>query len=134
MSTVPPEQPQAGSSTAIGDTESNRNVVQVIYLLQALSFAFGVTGLVAVIVCYVKRDDMRGTWLGTHVSWQLRTFWWGLLWTLVGFALMVVVVGVFVLCANAIWVIYRIAKGWLRLNDRRPMDIDPANQSAADRP
>jgi uncharacterized membrane protein len=78
-----------------------------------------------VIVNYVKRGDARGTWLESHFAWQIRTFWFALLWAvivaLVSIPLAVVVVGIatwvvgmFVL---GVWAVYRIARGWLRLNN-----------------
>ena len=113
-------------------------VVHVVYALHALSlvigafgaatiigmFVFGWPSLVAVIINYVKRDEARGTWLESHFTWQIRTFWFALLWTvlvaLVSAVLLVVLVGVatwFIgLFALGIWAIYRIARGWLALN------------------
>jgi uncharacterized membrane protein len=91
------------------------------------AFLFGWPSIIAVIVNYVKRGDARGTWLESHFTWQIRTFWFALAWAtliflvglpltllLVGFAIWAV--GLFIL---GIWAIYRIARGWLRLNDRR---------------
>jgi uncharacterized membrane protein len=96
----------------------------VIYALQAASFVVGLTFLVAVIINYIKRDDVRGTWLESHFRWQIRTFWFCLLWGLVGALLSAVVIGVFILLANVIWVIYRIAKGWINVADNKPMYAD----------
>lgn len=93
----------------------------IIYALQAASFIVGLTFLVAVIINYIKRDDVRGTWLESHFRWQIRTFWFCLLWGLLGAFLSAVVIGYFILLANAIWVIYRIAKGWLNVADNKPM-------------
>ena len=98
---------------------SLRNIATAVYALQAAGFLFGITWLVAVIVDYVKRDDARGSWLESHFSWQIRTFWWGLLWGVIGGVLLLVLVGYLVLVANALWIIYRIVKGWLRLAERR---------------
>ncbi|CAN5465854.1 membrane protein [soil metagenome] len=111
-----------GEATAVGATERNRNLTTAVYAMQACSFVLGITALVGVIINYVKLDDVRGTWLESHFSWQIRTFWWALLWTIVGFLTLIVFVGFFVLTANAIWVIYRIVKGWLRLNEQRAVD------------
>jgi len=104
-----------------GKTSSARSITMVIYALQAASFFVGLTFLVAVVVNYIKRDDVRGTWLESHFRWQIRTFWYCLLWGLVGALLSAVVIGFFILVANAIWVIYRIAKGWINLADNKPM-------------
>jgi len=91
------------------------------------AFIFGWPSIIAVIINYVKRNDARGTWLESHFTWQIRTFWFALLWAcivfitgallaivLVGFAIWIV--GLFVL---GCWAIYRILSGWLRLRDRR---------------
>jgi uncharacterized membrane protein len=55
-------------------------IATVVYALQAAGFLFGITWIIAAIVDYVKRDDAAGTWLESHFRWQIRTFWWGLLW------------------------------------------------------
>jgi len=96
-----------------------KTVATVVYALQAFGFFVGITWIVAVIIDYVKKDDAAGTWLASHYSWQIRTFWWGLLWGVIGGILVFVVVGFFVLAADAIWIIYRIVKGWLRLSENR---------------
>jgi uncharacterized membrane protein len=96
-----------------------RNVATAVYALQAAGFLFGITWIVAVIIDYVKRDDAAGTWVESHFRWQIRTFWWGLLWGVIGGILFIVIIGWFVLMADAIWIIYRIVKGWLRLAERR---------------
>jgi len=93
----------------------------VVYALQALSFLWGVTALIGVVISYVKRDDAVGTVYESHFNWQIRTFWWGLIWTAVGIALAIFVVGVFVLFAVWVWMIYRVIKGWLKLNEGKPV-------------
>jgi uncharacterized membrane protein len=118
-------------------------VVHVVYALHTVSlaigafsaasvigaFLFGWPSIIAVILSYVKRGEARGTWLESHFSWQIGTFWWALLWSVVvglvsGLLLIVLVgfatwfVGLFLL---GIWAVYRIARGWLRLNARRPV-------------
>jgi uncharacterized membrane protein len=98
---------------------SLKNIATAVYALQAAGFLFGITWLIAIIVDYVKRDDARGSWLESHFRWQIRTFWWGLLWGVIGGVLLLVLVGYLVLVANAVWIIYRIVKGWLRLAERR---------------
>ena len=98
---------------------SLRNIATAVYALQAAGFLFGITWIVAVIIDYVKRDDAAGTWLESHFRWQIRTFWWGLLWGVIGGILLLVLIGYLVLAANAVWIIYRIVKGWLRLSERR---------------
>lgn len=102
-------------------TRSAKNVTTIIYALYAASFLVGITSIVAIVMNYVKRDDMRGTLFESHFRWQIRTFWFGLLWGVIGLLSMFIMVGFFVLFANAIWIIYRIVKGWLNLNDNKPM-------------
>jgi uncharacterized membrane protein len=91
------------------------------------AFLFGWPSIIAVIINYVKRDDARGTWLESHITWQIRTFWFALLWALVigavGALLAIVLVGFAIwivgFFALGLWAIYRIARGWMALRDRR---------------
>ena len=91
------------------------------------SFIFGWPSIIAVIINYVKRADARGTWLESHFAWQITTFWIAMgLAILVGISgalLAIVIIGFAVWAVGffliGIWAIYRIAKGWLKLNDRR---------------
>ena len=121
--------------------ESLFNWTQLIYALHAFSLLIGIittasvvfaflTGwpsLIAVILNYVKRSDVRGTWLESHFRWQIRTFWYGLLWVaLCGiFIVMTLGIGILIvwlpLIIVAVWFIYRVARGWLALRERRPM-------------
>lgn len=120
-------------------------VTHVVYALHALSlvvgafgaasiigsFIFGWPSIIAVIINYVKRSEARGTWLESHFTWQIRTFWYALLWAVIVFAVSVPlaiiliglgtwVVGMFAL---GIWAIYRIARGWLALKDDKPLPL-----------
>lgn len=113
-------------STSVPDddkTASARTITNVVYALQAISFLVGFTFIVAVVINYVKRSDVRGTWLESHFRWQIRTFWFGLLWLLIGTVTVYILVGYVVLVINATWIIYRIARGWLRVSDRREMYV-----------
>ncbi|HYS14114.1 MAG TPA: hypothetical protein VEN28_12445 [Burkholderiaceae bacterium] len=120
-------------------------VAHVVYALHTLSlvigalgaatiigaFLFGWPSIIAVIINYVKRSEANGTWLESHFRWQIRTFWFALLWAVivgvVSAVLAVFVIGlatwIIGIIALGIWAIYRIARGWLRLNDGKPMDI-----------
>ena len=75
----------------------------------------------------VNRGEARGTWLESHFRWQIRTFWFGLLWVVLCWLFVFATFGVGILIAwlplgiVGLWLIYRIVKGWLRLVDRRPM-------------
>jgi uncharacterized membrane protein len=115
------------------------SVAHLVYALHTLAIVIGIVGaatviasfvgslpsIVAVILNYVKRGDARGTWVDSHYRWQIRTFWFALLWALIGWALVITVIGAVVgvplLIALTVWLIYRIGRGWLRLRDQRPM-------------
>ena len=126
--------------------EAPRNLVQIthgVYALHALglaigafgaasvlgSFLFGWPSIIAVIINYVKRSDVRGTWLESHFTWQIRTFWLALLWAVivavVSLPLAFILVGIGTWVAGmlvlGVWAIYRIARGWLRLKDHQSM-------------
>ena len=110
------------STTALrAPSDSERTLTTVIYALYAASFFVGITAIVAIIMNYVKRDDVRGTYLESHFRWQIRTFWFALLWAVIGGLLSAVLIGIPILIATGIWVIYRIVKGWLNHNDRKGM-------------
>jgi len=103
------------------DNQKAKNIALVVYILQALSFFTVITAVIALIINYIKKDDVQNTWVSSHFKWQIRTFWFGLLWTFVGLITSMIGIGYFILIANAVWVIYRIIKGWLNLNDDKPM-------------
>lgn len=103
--------------------EANKTLTMVVYALQAMSFFVGITAIVAVIINYVKRDDVTGTFLESHFRWQIRTFWYGLLWGVLGHATAVFLIGIPILFAAWVWGIYRVVKGWLRFIDNQPMYI-----------
>jgi uncharacterized membrane protein len=105
------------------DERRLRTLTMVVYALQAIGFIVGITWIVAVIINYVKKEEVAGTWLESHFRWQIRTFWWGLLWAIIGLILFLVVIGYVVWVAAGIWVIYRIVKGWLYLNDNKPVPL-----------
>jgi len=100
---------------------SSKTITTAIYALQAISCLVGITYLIAVIINYVKKSDVEGTWLESHFRWQIRTFWFSLLWNVVG--ALVIPLGYSVMAANLIWVIYRIVKGWLRLSEGKEMYV-----------
>ena len=91
------------------------------------AFLTGWPSIIAVIINYVKRSDVRGTFLESHFSWQIRTFWWALLWALFAGLLIMTVIGIpiawVIAVLTGLWVIYRIARGWLALLSRKPMSM-----------
>lgn len=107
--------------TSTENEKSAKTLTTVIYALYAASYFVGVTSIIAIILNYIKKDDVAGTFLDSHFRWQIRTFWFGLLWGILGTVTLMFVIGWFVLLADAIWILYRIIKGWLRLNDGKPM-------------
>ncbi len=129
------------ATATVEPPQSLITVTHVIYGLHAASLITGIitaatvvaaflTGwpsLIAVILNYVKRGEAHGTWLESHFRWQIRTFWFGLLWVALCLVFIVATLGVGLLIAwlplgvVGLWFIYRVARGWLRLNDRRPM-------------
>jgi len=127
-----------------GVSPSLVRLTHVIYLLHAFAvvvgvtssaatvaggFVFGLPSLLAVILNYIKRGAVRGTWLDSHFSWQIRTFWYALAWALlvglVSLPLTLVIVGFATwalgLAVLGIWAVYRVARGWMRLNSGQAM-------------
>lgn len=118
-------------------TQSMVNITHVIYGLHAFTVITGlltpmlivtafVTGwpsILAVVLNYIKRNEARGTYLESHFSWQIRTFWFALLWVVIALLLVLTLIGIPVSMALAslvgLWVLYRVTRGWLRLNDKR---------------
>jgi uncharacterized membrane protein len=124
-----------------GTERSLFNWTQAIYALHAFSLITGIFGvatvigafltgwpsLIAVVLNYAKRGDVRGTWLESHFRWQIRTFWYGLLWVSLCLFFVFVTFGIGIVVAwlplaiVSLWFIYRIARGWLALRERRTM-------------
>ena len=91
------------------------------------SFVGSIPSIAAVILNYARRGDARGTWLESHYRWQIRTFWFAIVWVILAGVLFITLVGipiaVGILVAVTLWLVYRIGRGWLRLRDRRPMYV-----------
>ncbi len=96
-------------------------------VLIVTAFLTGWPSIIAVIMNYVKRGEAAGTMLESHFSWQLRTFWFALLWVVIGWLLIVTIVGAVVgvplLLGVGVWVLYRIIRGWINLANRQPMPM-----------
>lgn len=103
--------------------QSLKTLTTVVYLLYAAAFLIGITAIVAIIINYIKKEDVAGTWLDSHFRWQMRTFWFGLLWGILGAITWVILIGWVILAVDCIWIIYRLTKGWLYLNDNKPMPV-----------
>jgi uncharacterized membrane protein len=113
----------------------------IVYGLHAFAIVLGITGaatviggfvgsvpsIIAVIINYLKRGSARGSWAASHYRWQIRTFWYALLWLVIAVLLAVTVVGAPIglglMFVVTLWLIYRIARGWIRLLDRQPMYV-----------
>ena len=131
--------PDGASEPAIEPAPSLVTTAHLVYALHSLSiligvtsaatvigaFVFGFPSIVAVVINYVKRAEARGTFLESHFRWQIRTFWFALLWCLIGGTLFVTLIGIplaiGVFFGAGLWAIYRVVRGWLALRDRAPM-------------
>ncbi len=101
---------------------TNKFLTTILYALYAAGLFIGVTWIVAIIINYLKKEEVRGTVFESHFRWHIRTFWFSFLWAVIGFALTFVFgLGLIILVVSYIWVIYRIIKGWLNLNENKPM-------------
>lgn len=133
--------PELEKTQAVEAPPSALTVAHFVYALHALAIVLGIVGaatvigsfvgsvpsIIAVILNYVKRGDARGSWAASHYRWQIRTFWFALLWLAIAFLLIITVlgapIGFVVLVVVTLWLVYRIARGWLRLLDKRPMYV-----------
>ncbi len=113
----------------------------IVYGLHAVAIVLGITGsatviggfvgsvpsIIAVIINYLTRGGARDSWAASHYRWQIRTFWFALLWLIISLLLVATLVGapvgLILLIALTLWLIYRIARGWLRLHDKQPMYV-----------
>ena len=121
--------------------ESLVTYTHVIYALHALAVLIGITtfhtivgsfigglpSIVAVIMNYARRSATHGTYLESHFRWQIRTFWYAVLWAFICGLMMLTFIGIPLailgLAALGIWIAYRVIRGWLALRDRRPMYV-----------
>jgi uncharacterized membrane protein len=126
MSTSPSDTPVVDAGLV--PPQSLITITTAVYVLLAIGILppFFPAFIAAVIINYVKRDDVRGTFLESHFRWQIRTFWFGLLWLGVGLLTWLILIGYLITAAGFIWIMYRIIKGWLDLVDRKPMYRAPA--------
>ena len=126
-STLPPR--PAGEP----DVSGSITITHVLYALHAAApFTLWTLAIVAMIIGVAKRDEVRGTWLDTHYAWLAATFWWGILFAIIAWTIFWVLglltlgIGMIVLwilpVGVLIWYLYRVIKGWLRLNDLKPVE------------
>jgi uncharacterized membrane protein len=92
------------------------------------AFVFGWPSIIAVILNYVKRGEAAGTFLESHFSWQIRTFWYALAWTVLSWVLIFTIIGIplawIMILAVSIWVAYRVIRGWLALKEGKTLPLD----------
>lgn len=123
------------------DKDSNRTLTLVLYILYIIAiFSGGLLAVIALIINYVKRNDVRGSIFESHFTWQIRTFWWYLFWNIIAFipffflfftgentdlfagvALISTTFCLTVIGISWIWIVYRAIRGIIRLNDNQPM-------------
>ncbi len=110
-------------------TESRKTLLWWLYLMHGASlfFSLGVFSFIPLIFNYLKRDETNGTWLRSHHSWQIRSFWWYLFWVSVGWIAFVTILGIplaiLIFAGAFIWKAYRLIKGFLDLNDGKAMPM-----------
>ena len=113
-------------NSGIENYENLKDITTLVYLLQAIAFV-GFTPVIGVIINYFKRSDVKGSILESHFRWQIRTFWWGLLWSTVAgifiFTIIGMPIGYPLLGVSIVWWIYRFVRGWLKLSKSLPMYV-----------
>ncbi len=91
------------------------------------AFVFGWPSIIAIVINYLTREQVRGTWLETHWRWQLRSFWFAALWLLIAGLLFITLIGIpaaiLAIIGTGVWVLYRVIRGWMALLDRRAMPL-----------
>ncbi|PHQ25178.1 hypothetical protein CLH62_12585 [Marinobacter guineae] len=110
------------SSFGSQDFNSEKNTILFIYILHALGFfTGGLTSIAAIIMNYVKLDDIKNPISVSHFKWQMRTFWWGVLWSLVSLILAYFIIGLLGFVVIFFWFVYRLVAGMVNLNKDKGM-------------
>ena len=133
--------PQTTTAAPVAPTQGMITLTHVLYALHGFSALMGVLGsafivtafltgwpsIIAVIINYVKRGAARGTWLDSHFGWQIRTFWWAVLWVVIAAILIVTIIGIpfawLLAVIVGLWVLYRILRGWTSLANNKPIAL-----------
>ena len=112
-------------STGIENYESLKDITTLVYVLQAVALLIPPTALIAVVINYVKRSEVKKSILESHFRWQIKTFWYSLLWFAIASILIFTIVGAIIgypiLVLAYVWWIYRFVRGWLNLNKDQAM-------------
>lgn len=105
-----------------GKLKSLKNITAIVYLCQVLGFGFfGIPILIGVVLNYLKRDDVQGTWLESHFNWQVKTAYIVLALLAISGLTLDFGLGIFILLGTVVWMVYRIALGWYALNANQPI-------------
>jgi uncharacterized membrane protein len=106
-----------------------KNLAWFLYLFHAASliFSLGAFSWIPLIISYLKRPEAAGTFVYSHHTWQIRSFFWYLFWMLVGLALFITIIGIplaWMIWVGAwLWKAYRLLKGFMDLNANKPMPV-----------
>ena len=106
--------------------DPNKNLALIVYGLQILGILTGgIAWIIGIVINYVKKDDVKGTWIESNFEWQIRTFWIGLFWLVISLILFITVVLIpvawIIWIVVGIWIIYRVIKGLLDLLDNKAL-------------
>ena len=125
------------------DPNNSKSLTLILYILYIVAiFSGGIFAIVALVINYVKLDSVRGTVFESHFRWQIRTFWWYLIWTILAFvpyfflfftmnnanafagvAVSATIFCVAVLFISWVWIVYRAIRGIIALNDNQPVPL-----------
>lgn len=124
------------SDGTVRDLSGEKTTLHIVYLLHALApFTYWILAAVAVFIGFLKRDNVRGTYLDSHYAWMAGAFWWTLFWLVTTWViygvLSILTLGIgavvlfpFLWLAHGIlfiWYLYRVIRGWLSLNDGKAL-------------
>ena len=100
-------------------------VVSLVSAGLSIAPLFGLVGLIGLVIVYVKRGEAQGTWVASHFRWLIRTFWFALLWAVIGWLLVLTLIGILVSlviwAVTSVWIIYRVIRGYLYFKDSKPI-------------
>lgn len=111
---------EQGSSSASAES-NNRATLMLTYIAYVIGIFTGVGSIVGIIIAYLKKDDVRGSWMESHYAWLITTFWYTLIGGIIGFLLSFVIIGIPILFAVGIWYIYRCIKGFLAFQESKAL-------------
>lgn len=97
--------------------QSERKLAMIVYVLQGLGFIIGLTFIAAIVINFLKKNEMTTNLAKSHMSWQLRTGVWSAGWSILGIILSVIAIGYIVIAINVIWTLYRVIRGAMALNE-----------------